>query len=62
MLALEELAFFSKELTMLGVYPAHAYRDTFKEEKDWRSAAGLESWRMVWRAPTRVFPPLFKRL
>jgi prephenate dehydratase len=32
--ALEELAFFSKELTVLGVYPAHAYRDTFKEEKD----------------------------
>jgi prephenate dehydratase len=32
--ALEELAFFSKELTILGVYPAHAYRDTFKEEKD----------------------------
>jgi prephenate dehydratase len=32
--ALEELAFFSKELTILGVYPAHAFRDTFKEEKD----------------------------
>jgi prephenate dehydratase len=32
--ALEELAFFSKELTILGVYPAHAYRDTFKEDKD----------------------------
>jgi prephenate dehydratase len=32
--ALEELAFFSKELTILGVYPAHPYRDTFKEEKD----------------------------
>ncbi|MFA6266528.1 MAG: prephenate dehydratase [Pseudolabrys sp.] len=32
--ALEELAFFSKELTILGVYPAHAYRNTFKEEKD----------------------------
>ena len=32
--ALEELAFFSKELTVLGVYPAHAFRDTFKEEKD----------------------------
>jgi prephenate dehydratase len=32
--ALEELAFFSKELTVLGVYPAHAYRDTFREEKD----------------------------
>ncbi len=32
--ALEELAFFSKELTILGVYPAHPYRDTFSEEKD----------------------------
>jgi prephenate dehydratase len=32
--ALEELAFFSKELTVLGVYPAHAFRDTFKEDKD----------------------------
>jgi prephenate dehydratase len=32
--ALEELAFFSKELTVLGVYPAHPFRDTFKEEKD----------------------------
>jgi prephenate dehydratase len=32
--ALEELAFFSKELTVLGVYPAHAFRDTFKEQKD----------------------------
>jgi prephenate dehydratase len=33
-LALEELAFFSKELTILGVYPAHPFRDTFREEKD----------------------------
>jgi prephenate dehydratase len=33
-LAMEELAFFSKELTVLGVYPAHPFRDTFKEEKD----------------------------
>jgi prephenate dehydratase len=33
-LALEELAFFSKELTVLGVYPAHPFRNTFKEEKD----------------------------
>jgi prephenate dehydratase len=32
--ALEELAFFSKELTILGVYPAHTFRDTFREEKD----------------------------
>ena len=32
--ALEELAFFSKELTVLGVYPAHAYRNTFKEDDE----------------------------
>ena len=32
--ALEELAFFSKELRVLGVYPAHPYRNTFKEDKD----------------------------
>ncbi len=32
--ALEELAFFSKELTVLGVYPAHKFRDTFREESD----------------------------
>ena len=25
--ALEELSFFSKKLTILGVYPAHAFRD-----------------------------------
>ena len=31
--ALEELGFFSNELTILGVYPAHPFRDTFKEEK-----------------------------
>ena len=31
--ALEELAFFSKEMTVLGVYPAHPYRDTFREEE-----------------------------
>jgi prephenate dehydratase len=30
--ALEELAFFSKELKILGVYPAHPFRETFKEE------------------------------
>ena len=29
--ALEELQFFSKELTILGVYPAHPFRATFKE-------------------------------
>ena len=32
--ALEELQFFSKELDILGVYPAHAFRDTFKEAKE----------------------------
>ena len=32
-LALEELSFFSKELTILGVYPAHPFRETFEEEK-----------------------------
>ncbi|MBV9347829.1 MAG: prephenate dehydratase [Pseudolabrys sp.] len=31
--ALEELGFFSNELTILGVYPAHAFRETFKEQK-----------------------------
>ncbi len=31
--ALEELRFFSKELTILGVYPAHAFRETFEEVK-----------------------------
>ena len=30
-LALEELGFFSKELTILGVYPAHKFRETFKD-------------------------------
>jgi prephenate dehydratase len=30
-LALEELAFFSKEMKILGVYPAHAFRTTFDE-------------------------------
>jgi prephenate dehydratase len=32
--ALEELRFFSKELTILGVYPAHPYRETFKDEQE----------------------------
>jgi prephenate dehydratase len=32
-LALEELQFFSREFKILGVYPAHAFRSTFKEEK-----------------------------
>jgi prephenate dehydratase len=31
--ALEELAFFSRELKVIGVYPAHAFRETFEEEK-----------------------------
>ena len=31
--ALEELSFFSKELTILGVYPAHPFRETFEETK-----------------------------
>ena len=31
--ALEELSFFSKELTILGVYPAHEFRETFEEVK-----------------------------
>ncbi len=30
-LALEELAFFSKEMKILGVYPAHRFRATFEE-------------------------------
>jgi prephenate dehydratase len=29
--ALDELAFFSKELKILGVYPAHDFRDSFPE-------------------------------
>jgi prephenate dehydratase len=32
--ALEELSFFSKELRVLGVYPAHPFRETFAEEKE----------------------------
>jgi prephenate dehydratase len=31
--ALEELSFFSKELTILGVYPAHVFRESFEEQK-----------------------------
>jgi prephenate dehydratase len=30
--ALEELRFFSKDVTILGVYPAHPFRATFKEQ------------------------------
>ena len=33
-LALEELAFFSKEMKILGVYPAHPFRKTFEEAVD----------------------------
>lgn len=29
--ALDELAFFSKEMKILGVYPAHGFRDSFPE-------------------------------
>ena len=32
--ALEELLFFSRELRILGVFAAHAFRDTFKEARD----------------------------
>jgi prephenate dehydratase len=34
MLALEELAFFSKEMKILGVYPAHPFRKSFAESAD----------------------------
>jgi prephenate dehydratase len=33
-LAFEELAFYSKEMKILGVYPAHAFRATFEETAD----------------------------
>jgi prephenate dehydratase len=32
--ALDELKFFSREFKILGVYPAHRFRATFKEEKE----------------------------
>jgi len=32
--ALEELKFFSRELTILGVYPAHPFRASFREEEE----------------------------
>ena len=32
--ALEELKFFSRELRILGVYPAHPFRATFSEKQD----------------------------
>ncbi len=31
--ALEELKFFAKEMTVLGVYPAHPFRDSFRESQ-----------------------------
>ena len=31
--ALDELKFFSREFKILGVYPAHRFRSSFKEEK-----------------------------
>jgi prephenate dehydratase len=33
-LAFEELSFFSKEMKILGVYPAHAFRATFEDAAD----------------------------
>src|SRR3954447_25459831 len=33
-LAFEELSFFSKEMKILGVYPAHSFRATFEESED----------------------------
>jgi prephenate dehydratase len=30
--ALEELAYFSREVKVLGVYPAHPFRDGFREK------------------------------
>lgn len=33
-LALEELAFFSRELHILGVFPAHPFRETIREPAD----------------------------
>jgi prephenate dehydratase len=32
--ALEELKFFSRELRIVGVYPAHPFRATFSETQD----------------------------
>jgi prephenate dehydratase len=31
--ALDELKFFAKEMTILGVYPAHSFRETFSEKQ-----------------------------
>jgi prephenate dehydratase len=33
-LALEELAFFSKDMKILGVYPAHPFRATLRDDRD----------------------------
>jgi prephenate dehydratase len=33
-LAFEELSFYSKEMKILGVYPAHSFRATFEESAD----------------------------
>jgi prephenate dehydratase len=33
-LALKELEFFSREMKILGVYPAHPYRASFAEKKE----------------------------
>jgi prephenate dehydratase len=32
--ALQELEFFSRELHILGVFPAHPFRDNIKERQD----------------------------
>jgi len=42
-LALEELAFFSKELKILGVYPGHAFRATFAERANGEGGAPVAS-------------------
>ncbi len=33
-LAFEELSFYSKEMKILGVYPAHSFRATFEEQAE----------------------------
>jgi prephenate dehydratase len=38
--ALEELSFFSRELKILGVYPAHPFRETFQEANGLAKPAG----------------------
>ena len=39
-LALEELAFFSTEVKILGVYPAHALRIAARQQELGQEAAG----------------------